>query len=263
MTPLRAASAALRAGGLVAFPTDTVYGIGALLGDAAAVRRLYALKGRAPGKPVAICVPTADDIGCYARTCFGSGARARASGAALAALLPGPVTVVLERLPGLPAHLNTGHRLVGVRVPDHPLAVALAQQCGGALALSSANESGATGAAGAPGSPQAFRALWPGLGAVLGEDGALLHPAAGAAAAAAATSTTTAAATTTTTTAAAAAAAAAAAPSPADGARPPQPPLPSTVVDLSVPGRYRVLRNGAQLQQTVATLDALGCLAMS
>jgi tRNA threonylcarbamoyl adenosine modification protein (Sua5/YciO/YrdC/YwlC family) len=241
MTPLRAASAALRAGGLVAFPTDTVYGIGALLGDAAAVRRLYALKGRAPGKPVAICVPTADDIGCYARTCFGSGARALASGAALAALLPGPVTVVLERLPGLPAHLNTGHRLVGVRVPDHPLAVALAQQCGGALALSSANESGATGAAGAPGSPQAFRALWPGLGAVLGEDGALLHPAAGAAAAAAA----------------------AAAPSPADGARPPQPPLPSTVVDLSVPGRYRVLRNGAQLQQTVATLDALGCMAMS
>ena len=240
MTPLRVASSALRAGGLVAFPTDTVYGVGALLGDAAAVRRLYALKGRAPGKPVAICVPTAADIGCYAHTCFGSGARAQASGAALAALLPGPVTVVLERLPGLPAHLNPGHRLVGVRVPDHPLAVALAQQCGGALALSSANESGATGAAGAPGSPRAFRALWPGLGAVLGEDGALLHPAAGAAAAAAA-----------------------AAPSAADGATPPQPPLPSTVVDLSVPGRYRVLRHGAQLQQTVATLDALGCTAMS
>ena len=84
MTPLRVASSALRAGGLVAFPTDTVYGVGALLGDAAAVRRLYALKGRAPGKPVAICVPTAADIGCYAHTCFGSGARAQASGAALA-----------------------------------------------------------------------------------------------------------------------------------------------------------------------------------
>ena len=223
------AAPALRSGGLVAFPTDTIFGVGALLSQEAAVRRLYALKGRSPRKPVAICVASTDDVGCYARTTFGSCTAGRASSAALAALLPGATTVLLERLPVLPAHLNPGHRLVGLRVPDHPLALALVRACGdgAALALSSANESGAAGDDAAPRTPHAFRALWPGLAAVLDEDGALVD---------------------------------------ADAARPPppaaactvQPAQPSTVVDLSVPGTFRLVRGGAQLQQTVATLEALG-----
>lgn len=126
----------LRAGGLVAFPTETVYGLGADASSEAAVRRLYAVKGRPPGHPVIVHLRGADALGDWVAE-VPDGARTLAQ-----ACWPGPLTLVLRRAPGVVDQVTGGRDTVAVRVPDQPVALALLRAFGGGVAAPSANRFG-------------------------------------------------------------------------------------------------------------------------
>jgi len=126
----------LTAGGLVAFPTDTVYGVGARPFDAGAVERLYVAKERPRDMAIPVLLASAADLPLVAREVPPAACRlARA-------FWPGALTLVLPRQPSLPAVLTAGGDSVAARVPDHPAARALIAAIGGALAATSANLSG-------------------------------------------------------------------------------------------------------------------------
>jgi L-threonylcarbamoyladenylate synthase len=131
---LDAAAAAARDGDLVVYPTETVYGLGADALDPTAVERVFEAKGRSRTEPLSLAVPdVASALDVTAPT-----ERARAF---MAAMLPGPVTIVVERDPAVPAVLTAGRDRVGVRVPDHPIALALLDRVA-PLTATSANVSG-------------------------------------------------------------------------------------------------------------------------
>jgi len=129
------AAEAVRAGETVVYPTETVYGLGADATDPAAVERVYELKDRPREKPLSVgfgsveaalsLVPASDRAARFAR-----------------AFLPGPVTVVVDRGDALAAELTDGEPRVGIRVPDHGTARALADAAG-PITATSANRSGA------------------------------------------------------------------------------------------------------------------------
>ena len=134
---VRRAAAILRAGGLVAFPTETVYGLGAAARDAAALARLYAVKGRPADHPVIVHLASADELGAWA-------ADVPPAATALAERFwPGPLTLVLRRAAGVPDAVTGGRDTVGLRVPDQPLALALLRELGDGIAAPSANRFGA------------------------------------------------------------------------------------------------------------------------
>ena len=124
----------LRAGGLVAFPTDTVYGLGALAFDQAAIESIYRAKGRPLEKAIPILIADASDLGLVADAIP---ARARRLAARF---WPGPLTLVLAKRADLPAAVSAAST-VGVRVPDHAVARALLRAAG-PMAVTSANLSG-------------------------------------------------------------------------------------------------------------------------
>ncbi len=129
-------AAILRAGGVVAFPTETVYGLGADATNSDAVLKIYETKGRPRFNPlIAHCADLA-----MARTLPEFSPLAER----LAALLPGPLTLVLPRQPGAAVSdlVTAGLDTIGVRVPAHPLAQALIRAVGRPLAAPSANPSG-------------------------------------------------------------------------------------------------------------------------
>nr|WP_073309100.1 L-threonylcarbamoyladenylate synthase [Halobaculum gomorrense] len=129
------AAAAIRDGESVVYPTETVYGLGADATDPAAVERVFELKRRPRDKPLSVAfgsvdaalslVPASDRAARFAR-----------------AVLPGPVTVVVDRGDALPGELTGGEPRVGIRVPDHETARALADAAG-PITATSANRSGA------------------------------------------------------------------------------------------------------------------------
>jgi tRNA threonylcarbamoyl adenosine modification protein (Sua5/YciO/YrdC/YwlC family) len=127
---------ALLAGEVVVLPTDTVYGVGALPGDAAAMDRLFTVKGRDASTPIAVlCASVAQ-----ARTLVAPAAHARLEPVA-ERWWPGPLTLVLPRRADVELHLGEPADTVGVRVPDHPLVQAVAERVG-PIAVSSANRHG-------------------------------------------------------------------------------------------------------------------------
>ncbi|WP_241964463.1 L-threonylcarbamoyladenylate synthase [Halorubrum sp. 48-1-W] len=131
---MRRAVGAVASGGLVVYPTETVYGLGGDALDASAVERVFETKGRDRDDPLSLGVASVDD----------ALAHTRPTALALAfmrAFLPGPVTVVVERDPSVPGALTGGRDRVGVRVPDHPIARALLEEAG-PLTATSANVSG-------------------------------------------------------------------------------------------------------------------------
>lgn len=131
--PIAEAAAILRAGGLVAFPTETVYGLGASALDAAAVQRIYAAKGRPAHNPVIVHVADA----AAARKLV---TRWPAAAAQLARRFwPGPLTLVLPRRELVPDAVTAGGDTVGIRVPAHPVALALMRAAGVPIAAPSAN----------------------------------------------------------------------------------------------------------------------------
>ncbi len=127
------AAARLLAGGMVAYPSETVWGLAAHPDHPAAIRRLYELKGRDAQKPVQVsCL----DRAAAQRLILPQPALAR-----LERFWPGPLTVVTPARPDCPEDLAPGGR-VGIRLPDHPVALALLERVGGLLATTSCNRSG-------------------------------------------------------------------------------------------------------------------------
>jgi L-threonylcarbamoyladenylate synthase len=127
------AAAVIRAGGLVAFPTETVYGLGANALDAAAVRGIYAAKGRPSFNPLIAHVASVDEARALVTEWPESAARLAA------ACWPGPVTLVLPRRDGVPDEVTAGLPRVAVRMPAHPVALALIRAAGVPIAAPSAN----------------------------------------------------------------------------------------------------------------------------
>jgi L-threonylcarbamoyladenylate synthase len=133
-TDVSVAAAAVRDGDLVVYPTETVYGLGADAVDADAVERVFAAKGRDRDQPVSLAVPGVDAATEYT-------APTERERAFMREFLPGPVTVVVERREMVPDVLTAGRARVGVRVPDHEVALALLREVA-PLTATSANVSG-------------------------------------------------------------------------------------------------------------------------
>ena len=130
----------LRAGELVAFPTETVYGLGADARNPAAVAKIFAAKGRPADHPLIVHIPDATHLDRWARD-ISAAARALAE-----KFWPGPLTLILKRQPDVLDAITGGQDTVGLRVPNHPLALELlrtfAGANGGGLAAPSANRFG-------------------------------------------------------------------------------------------------------------------------
>lgn len=126
----------LRAGGLVGFPTETVYGLGADAANPDAVRRLFAAKGRPADHPVIIHLANAAQLGEWARDVPPLAEKLAA------AFWPGPLTLIVPRAPHVLALVTGGQDSVGVRVPRHPIAQRLLSVFGGGVAAPSANRFG-------------------------------------------------------------------------------------------------------------------------
>src|SRR5918996_931502 len=133
---LAGAAAELRAGGLVAFPTETFYGLGAAALQAAAVRRIFEVKGRPEDKPVLVLV---DSVAMTERLAAGIPPRALEL---MARHWPGPLTLVLRARSHVPAEVTAGSGTVGVRWSAHPVARALVGALGEPVTAPSANPSG-------------------------------------------------------------------------------------------------------------------------
>lgn len=134
---LTRAAAILRAGGLVAFPTETVYGLGAHACDDRAVARIFEAKGRPRFNPLIVHLP---DVAAVRKIAVMSDAAERLADA----FWPGPMTLVLPVAPdaGLSPLVTAGLDTVAVRVPEHPVAQDLLRAFGGPVAAPSANPSG-------------------------------------------------------------------------------------------------------------------------
>jgi L-threonylcarbamoyladenylate synthase len=132
---LRAATDVLRAGGAVAFPTETFYGLAAAALDPASVKRIFALKGRPDSKPLLVLV----DSVAMAETVAYVGERARAL---MKRYWPGALTLVLPARAIVPADVTAGTGTLGVRVSSHPIAHGLVRTLGEPVTAPSANPSG-------------------------------------------------------------------------------------------------------------------------
>jgi L-threonylcarbamoyladenylate synthase len=137
---LRAAEL-LRAGGTVAFPTETVYGLGANALDSAAVGRIFAAKERPGWDPVIVHVCNREMV---RRVASVESVLAAKVEALLAAFWPGPLTLLLPRTAAVPDAVTAGRPLVGVRMPAHPVALELIRKASVPVAAPSANRFGRT-----------------------------------------------------------------------------------------------------------------------
>lgn len=133
------AAEALEAGRLVAFPTETVYGLGADAENPEAVAAIYALKGRPSGHPLIVHVPEGADLSYWAAAIPDEAARLAA------AFWPGPLTMILKRAARVPLSVTGGQDTVGLRCPSHAVAQALLsafRKGRGGVAAPSANRFG-------------------------------------------------------------------------------------------------------------------------
>jgi len=120
-------------GGIIAFPTETVYGIGAALNQPAAIRRIYKIKNRPRNKPLQVLVGTLDEakrLGLFNKQAL-----------SLAKAWPGPLTLVVNKTKLVPKLVTGGSQKVGLRIPDHKNVLALIKQVG-PLVATSANKTG-------------------------------------------------------------------------------------------------------------------------
>jgi L-threonylcarbamoyladenylate synthase len=125
----------LCSGGLVAFPTETVYGLGAIATDASAAKKIYAAKGRPSDNPLIIHIAEPKDAERYAYTCPLYYKLADA-------FMPGPLTVILPKKSIIPNEVTGGLDTVAIRCPAHPIANAIIKASSVAIAAPSANLSG-------------------------------------------------------------------------------------------------------------------------
>ena len=130
------AASVLSAGGLVAFPTETVYGLGADASNPAAVRKIFEAKGRPATHPVIVHLADGAQLATWARE-VPEGARRLAR-----RFWPGPLTIILKRAPKVSDVVTGGQDTVALRVPSHPVAQQLLARFGGGIAAPSANRHG-------------------------------------------------------------------------------------------------------------------------
>jgi len=130
------AAAILKRGGLVAFPTETVYGLGADATNARAVARIFEVKARPQFDPIIVHVASADAAHALWTRC------PEPAAALMRAFWPGPLTLVLPKTERIPDLVTAGLPMVAVRMPDHPVALRLIQLAGCPVAAPSANRFG-------------------------------------------------------------------------------------------------------------------------
>ena len=130
------AARVIRAGGLVGFPTETVYGLGADASSDSAVAGIFAAKGRPSDHPLIVHVADAAQVSDYAASVPPFAARL------MQAFWPGPLTVILPRQPGVAAAAAGGQDSIGLRCPAHPVALAFLKACATGVAGPSANRFG-------------------------------------------------------------------------------------------------------------------------
>ena len=130
------AGSIIRQGGLVAFPTETVYGLGADAFNPAAVSRIFAAKGRPSDNPLIVHISSLEELYPLVRTLPDRALKLAQ------AFWPGPLTIVLPRSPEVPEAVTAGLNTIAVRMPAHPVALALIRAAGTPIAAPSANLSG-------------------------------------------------------------------------------------------------------------------------
>jgi L-threonylcarbamoyladenylate synthase len=130
------AVAILRRGGLVAFPTETVYGLGTDAGSPAALKKLYAAKGRPTEHPVIVHIADMAQLMQWAREITPVAQKLAQK------FWPGPLTMLFKRAPSVSDAVTGGQDTVGIRIPSHPVAHALLKKFGGGVAAPSANRFG-------------------------------------------------------------------------------------------------------------------------
>jgi L-threonylcarbamoyladenylate synthase len=126
----------LRAGELVVFPTETVYGLGADASNPLAIAKIFAVKGRPADHPLIVHLPDASHLDRWALDI------PEAAHQLAIAFWPGPLTLILKRQPSVPDTITGGQDTVGLRVPNHPLALQLLREFKGGVAAPSANRFG-------------------------------------------------------------------------------------------------------------------------
>ena len=136
MSPVEIAVSALRRGGIVAFPTDTYYGLGANVFDEHAVERVLEAKGRPPSTPLPVLLADAADVG---KVCLNPPPELNSLAEAF---WPGPLTLVAPSLASVARGVTAGRGTVGMRVPDHETPRRIARLLGSPITGTSANISG-------------------------------------------------------------------------------------------------------------------------
>ncbi|MDB5083259.1 MAG: putative translation factor [Bacilli bacterium] len=135
-TGLQQASELIRSGETVAFPTETVYGLGANALDAQAVNKIFQAKGRPGDNPLIIHICSREQLSLVASEVPDEAVKL------IDEFWPGPLTLILPKQPGVPLETTGGLQTVAVRFPAHPIAIELIKMCGVPLAAPSANRSG-------------------------------------------------------------------------------------------------------------------------
>jgi L-threonylcarbamoyladenylate synthase len=136
---IREAAAVIRAGGIVTYPTRSLYGIGADAFNAAAIRRIFEIKQRPVEKPILVLIESMEKL---SRLVTGIPPAAEKL---IHRFWPGRVTLVFTVTPELPKDLTAWSGKIAIRLPDHPVALALAAEVGGPITGTSANLSGEEG----------------------------------------------------------------------------------------------------------------------
>lgn len=124
---IQVAAALLRAGETVAFPTETVYGLGADAANPLAVRRVFEIKGRPDYHPLIVHIADASQLDLWAQDIPATAWRLATQ------FWPGPLTLILPRRSDVPQEITGGQDTIGVRVPDHPVAAALLRAFGSGM----------------------------------------------------------------------------------------------------------------------------------
>ncbi|MCX7635040.1 MAG: L-threonylcarbamoyladenylate synthase [Syntrophales bacterium] len=130
------AVAVLRQGGVVAYPTETFYGLGADMGNAKAIERIFQIKGRGFDKPIALIGASMEDVVRITDDI------PPAAASLIATHWPGPLTILFAASTLVSPRLTAGTGKIGIRISSHPVAHALAAALGGPLTATSANISG-------------------------------------------------------------------------------------------------------------------------
>jgi L-threonylcarbamoyladenylate synthase len=133
------ASRMIRTGGVIIFPTQYLYGLGADALNAEAVDRIYEIKRRSHRKPILVFIAQQADLSRLVRQI------PSAAESIMNAFWPGAVTIVFKAMDTLPANLTAGSNKIGVRMPRHPVASALTKVFGGPVTATSANITGDSG----------------------------------------------------------------------------------------------------------------------